>query len=210
MSNQPKFPGKPEKRQREEHTEEDTSSNVVVKKKSLNKPSLKPDKKLTESKDRSPQPAETSGDEGIKNQTNQKHPKPQEKKTRYILYVTNIPYDATKDDIEKHFGCLKEKLVSIRMLTDKGTGQFRGTCFIDCADKESYAVALKLHHTKILGRKIVVEPTVGGGGKGENRMQKLSRKREKFSEVRKKRMRKSKPKQKRPAGAGGGGGNPDA
>jgi RNA recognition motif-containing protein len=137
--------------------------------------------------------------------------KQQEKKSRYILYVTNIPYDASKEDIVKHFGALKEKLVSIRMLTDKGTGQFRGTCFIDCADKESFAVALKLHHTKLMDRKIVVEPTVGGGGKGENRMQRLTHKRQKFSEVRKKRMLKDKalkqkPKPKAGSGQGQGGG----
>ena len=155
----------------------------------------KKDVKLTPQSESFKSVTETDGLEGdvqkqVENKT--KFPKPQEKKSRYILYVTNIPYDSTKEDIQKHFGCLKEKLVSIRMLTDKGTGQFRGTCFIDCADKESYAVALKLHHTKLLGRKIVVEPTVGGGGKGGNRMERLNRKREKFSEVRKKRIRKSK------------------
>ena len=155
----------------------------------------KKDVKLTPQSESFKSVTETDGLEGdvqkqVENKT--KFPKPQEKKSRYILYVTNIPYDSKKEDIQKHFGCLKEKLVSIRMLTDKGTGQFRGTCFIDCADKESYAVALKLHHTKLLGRKIVVEPTVGGGGKGGNRMERLNRKREKFSEVRKKRIRKSK------------------
>ena len=155
----------------------------------------KKDVKLTPQSEPYKSVTETDGLEGdVQKQVEnkKKFPKPQEKKSRYILYVTNIPYDSTKEDIQKHFGCLKEKLVSIRMLTDKGTGQFRGTCFIDCADKESYAVALKLHHTKLLGRKIVVEPTVGGGGKGGNRMERLNRKREKFSEVRKKRIRKSK------------------
>jgi nucleolar protein 6 len=151
--------------------------------------------------------AEMTEDEDSEAKTtkNDNNKKPQEKKSRYILYVTNIPYDASKEDITKHFGALKEKLVSIRMLTDKGTGQFRGTCFIDCADKESFAVALKLHHTKLMDRKIVVEPTVGGGGKGENRMQRLTHKRQKFSEVRKKRMLKDKA-QKQKAKAGGGGG----
>jgi nucleolar protein 6 len=148
--------------------------------------------------------AEANEAEDAKTSRNDKQKKAQEKKSRYILYVTNIPYDASKEDIIKHFGALKEKLVSIRMLTDKGTGQFRGTCFIDCADKESFAVALKLHHTKLMDRKIVVEPTVGGGGKGENRMQRLTHKRQKFSEVRKKRILKDKAQRQKPKPGGAG------
>ena len=198
MSTAPKSIGKSklEKRKRDDSNEEREPKFSGIKKAAASKLLRKPERKSVESKEVS---TEESAPENDEHQKPSKQVSSQEKKSRYILYVTNIPYDATKEDIQKHFGCLKEKLVSIRMLTDKGTGQFRGTCFIDCADKESYAVALKLHHTKLLGRKIVVEPTVGGGGKGENRMQRLDRKREKFSEVRKKRIRKNKALKRKPA-----------
>ena len=47
--------------------------------------------------------------------------------------------------------------------------------------------ALKLHHTTLCGRKINVELTCGGGGKGEQRMIKLKSKIDQMAEKRKKR-----------------------
>ena len=46
--------------------------------------------------------------------------------------------------------------------------------------------ALKLHHSVLCGRRINVEVTCGGGGKGEQRMAKLRSKIDKMKEKRKK------------------------
>jgi len=61
-----------------------------------------------------------------------------------------------------------------------------------------------MHHTKMDGRKINVEPTVGGGGKGSNRMEKLEKKRQLFKEVQKKRIKKMGEAAKKEAGKGKG------
>ena len=62
-----------------------------------------------------------------------------------------------------------------------------------------------MHHTKLQDRKINVEPTVGGGGKGQSRMKKLQKKRETFAVVRTKRIKKelAKPPAKKSAVGGG-------
>ena len=67
-----------------------------------------------------------------------------------------------------------------------------------------------MHHTKMDGRKINVEPTVGGGGKGSNRMEKLEKKRQLFKEVQKKRIKKMGEAAKKEAGKGKGKGKDGA
>lgn len=47
--------------------------------------------------------------------------------------------------------------------------------------------ALNLHHSVLAGRKINVEVTCGGGGKGENRVKKLQQRKLKFQQGRKRR-----------------------
>jgi nucleolar protein 6 len=45
-------------------------------------------------------------------------------------------------------------------------------------------MALKMHHTEILGRKINVEATAGGGGKSEARVKKIKEKNSKLHDQR--------------------------
>jgi hypothetical protein len=45
-------------------------------------------------------------------------------------------------------------------------------------------MALKMHHTEILGRKINVEATAGGGGKSEVRVKKIKEKNSKLHDQR--------------------------
>lgn len=112
-------------------------------------------------------------------------------KKRYTLFVGNLPYDITKEELLEYFGRFtKNQVESVRMLTDRGTGEFKGTCFVDLKDSHSYEVCLRLHHTKLQDRKINVEPTVGGGGTGENRRKKLKSKTQKFTKQRQKRVAK--------------------
>lgn len=47
-------------------------------------------------------------------------------------------------------------------------------------DARPLQCALKMHHTKVQDRKINVEPTVGGGGTGQNRKDKLKKKKQLF------------------------------
>ena len=51
------------------------------------------------------------------------------------------------------------------MLTKKGTTQSKGCAFLEYSDAESHGNALGMHLTKLHGRLINVELTVGGGGR---------------------------------------------
>ena len=93
---------------------------------------------------------------------------------RHIVFVGQLHYLATKEDVRNHFvenGAGKD--VKVRLLTDKRTGKSRGMAFLDMTTARNCVNALRCHHTKIRGRQINVERTVGGGGKGEKRKEKL-------------------------------------
>jgi nucleolar protein 6 len=126
-------------------------------------------------------------------------------RSRYTVFVGNLPYDATTQDVFKHFDAsLRGMVLDVRMNHDKGTGEFRGTCFVDFKDAVALSKAFKLHHSKLLERKINVEATVGGGGKGENRMHKLEERQRELEKLRKKRLQREKenPKTKKTRGLG--------
>jgi nucleolar protein 6 len=122
-------------------------------------------------------------------------------RSRYTVFVGNLPYDATREEVFQHFDChLRDMVLEVRLQHDRGTGQFRGTCFVDFKDAISLGKAFKLHHSKFMDRKINVEPTVGGGGKGENRTKKMTEKKKELEKLRKKRLEREKKTQKQ-AGA---------
>ncbi|KXN69386.1 hypothetical protein CONCODRAFT_59359 [Conidiobolus coronatus NRRL 28638] len=96
----------------------------------------------------------------------------------YTLFISNYPYNTTKEDVEEHFqscGSLK----SVRLLTDKQTKKPKGFGFIDFTDHESSVKALDLHLSNFKGRQIKVALTAGGGGNSETRRTKISEKNKK-------------------------------
>ena len=94
---------------------------------------------------------------------------------RYLLFVGNMAYTTKLEHVFKHFGRFGG-LIDVRMATDRETGRFKGTCFVEYDNSESHGKALGLHHSLLTGRKINVELTVGGGGRGANRLEKLQAK----------------------------------
>jgi nucleolar protein 6 len=96
----------------------------------------------------------------------------------YTLFISNYPYNTTKEDVEEHFqscGSLK----SVRLLTDKKTKKPKGFGFIDFTDHESSVKALDLHLSSFKGRQIKVALTAGGGGNSETRRNKINEKNKK-------------------------------
>ncbi|KAI5480367.1 RNA binding protein [Pseudohyphozyma bogoriensis] len=98
-------------------------------------------------------------------------------KPRLLLFVGNMPYSITPEDIVKHFeGCGEPPIV--RLLTPKpnpdGTvGKSKGCAFLEFTLATSLQSALRLHHSELAGRKINVELTAGGGGNSVNRKRKI-------------------------------------
>ncbi|XP_071452176.1 uncharacterized protein [Hetaerina americana] len=93
------------------------------------------------------------------------------KRNPYTIFVGNIPYKATKEEIKKHFEKAGE-VVDIRVPTHKGTEKQKGFAYVEVKDRITYEKALSLHHSHLHGRKINVEYTTQGkkGGPKEEKI----------------------------------------
>ncbi|KAI9497785.1 hypothetical protein BDB00DRAFT_801887 [Zychaea mexicana] len=81
---------------------------------------------------------------------------PKGPKTSFTVFVGQLNYDATYDQVKEHFskcGDIKE----IRLSSYGAGGKNKGTCFIDFEDKEGHDAALKLNGVEFMGRKIKVD-----------------------------------------------------
>jgi nucleolar protein 6 len=104
-------------------------------------------------------------------------------KKKFIAFVGNLPYEATDKDISDHFSFLGDRFeLRMRYAPD---GKSKGFCFIEVGDQNDYQKLLKMHHSKLLGRKINVELSAGGGGNSSQRKSKIKKKNEKFEKYRK-------------------------
>ncbi|ORY60515.1 uncharacterized protein BCR38DRAFT_441321 [Pseudomassariella vexata] len=122
------------------------------------------------------------------------------KKTRFIVFVGNLPYSAKVADIEKHFNAVRP--TSIRLLHQKNDPtKSRGIAFVEFAGYDTMKTCLKkMHHTTMtcMGvdhrgrpkeeeRQINVELTAGGGGNTQHRKEKIKEKNEKLKGERERR-----------------------
>lgn len=81
------------------------------------------------------------------------------------LYVGNLPYSATEDDLYNHFGDFQPS--GARIMPGRGFG------FVDVPDDQLEAAIEKLHDSEMGGRKLSVSEArpkgEGGGGGGGGR-----------------------------------------
>lgn len=103
------------------------------------------------------------------------------RKIHRTLFVGQLPFNVTKQDIQTHF--IQAGEIQVRMLTNKSDGKFRGMAFIELENDEALGAALSRHHTLIKGRRINVELTASGGGtKSTLRKERIEKMREKQKE----------------------------
>ncbi|KAG0001889.1 hypothetical protein BGZ65_003102 [Modicella reniformis] len=108
------------------------------------------------------------------------------KNQKFIVFVGNLPYNITKEQLEKHFASCGQ-ISSVRVQTDKATGKGKGFAFMEFPDTESMQKALFFNKTLIKERPINVELTAGGGGnKSATRKQKIVEKNQALNEERRK------------------------
>ncbi|RPB19436.1 hypothetical protein L211DRAFT_766191, partial [Terfezia boudieri ATCC MYA-4762] len=113
------------------------------------------------------------------------------KTPRFIVFVGNLPYNATTEALQKHFAPVKPN--SVRLITLKeDPKKCKGFAFLEFDNFDRMKTCLaKFHHSTFYdgkgGRKINVELTAGGGGTSKDRREKLSVKNEKLNEERKRR-----------------------
>ena len=72
------------------------------------------------------------------------------------IYVGNLPYGATEDELRTAFGAFGE-VSTVNLITDKFTGQSKGFGFVEMADNASADKAIKgLNETAMGGRNLKV------------------------------------------------------
>lgn len=88
------------------------------------------------------------------------------------LYVGNLSYNTTEDDLRQSFG-QHGQVTSVALITDRETGQSKGFAFIDMADAATGKAAMTAMDGKeVGGRQLKVneararEERSGGGGGG--------------------------------------------
>jgi RNA recognition motif-containing protein len=85
------------------------------------------------------------------------------------LYVGNLPYKATDEDLMALFGTVGD-VASARVMRDMATGRARGFGFVEMTTDDAAQKAIeKLHQHEMDGRAIVVneaQPKPAGGGRG--------------------------------------------
>ncbi len=61
-------------------------------------------------------------------------------KKRYVLFVGNVPYAATKEDVVGHFEQRGAPVMDVRLATSKETGKSRGFCFVEFGSPKALQV----------------------------------------------------------------------
>ncbi|MDP2438760.1 MAG: RNA-binding protein [archaeon] len=107
-------------------------------------------------------------------------PVPRQSKSRFILFIGNIPHAATEPQLRTFFkSCGTISAIRLR----------KGYCFLELADSYSVQKALTYHHSLLDGRKINVLLSAGGGGNSEARRKKIEEKNKVLEEERKTKAR---------------------
>jgi RNA recognition motif-containing protein len=85
------------------------------------------------------------------------------------LYVGNLPYSATDDELNELFS-RAGAVANVHVMRDQATGRARGFAFVEMTTDEGAAAAIEqLHEYQMNGRALVVNearPKPSGGGFG--------------------------------------------
>ena len=87
------------------------------------------------------------------------------------LYVGNLPFDTTEDDLHQLFSA-HGQIVSAKLITDMETGRSRGFGFVEMSSEDEAKVAIeKMNKAKVGDRELTVNearprPEKSGSGRG--------------------------------------------
>jgi cold-inducible RNA-binding protein len=90
------------------------------------------------------------------------------------IFVGNLPYSATEDDLRDLFGPFGE-VGQVRIMTDRDTGKARGFAFVEMVqDEDSEKAIAALNGKDFGGRALTINearprPQRSGGGEGGKR-----------------------------------------
>lgn len=101
------------------------------------------------------------------------------KVNRHVLYVTNLNFETTREDLEAYFGRIGS-VKSVR-IPKKRRGGF---AFVEMVDLESFQKGFQLHNSELQGRKIKVQLSEAGKKKSANKKNIIKQKNRKLAEMR--------------------------
>jgi len=89
------------------------------------------------------------------------------------LYVGNLSFNSTEDDIRTQFSTFGE-VISVSLISDRETGRLRGFGFVEMDDEGARAAIQGMDGKEFGGRNLKVneaeeKPRSGGGGGGRGR-----------------------------------------
>lgn len=88
------------------------------------------------------------------------------------LYVGNLPFSASEDEIQELFGRNGRTVSEVKLVTDRDTGRPRGFGFVEMGSQDDADSAIReLHGTQFGGRALTVNEARErqGGGFGGGR-----------------------------------------
>lgn len=107
-----------------------------------------------------------------------------QKQTRYVIFVGNLAYDTTRDELAEHFS-KAGNVRHIRIPLDQKTNKPRGFAYVEFDNEISYQKGLSLHHSFLKGRRVNVQYTQGGKKKGAEQKKEVKAKNLKLQAMRK-------------------------
>jgi RNA recognition motif-containing protein len=88
------------------------------------------------------------------------------------IYVGNLPFSATEDEVRELFAA-HGQVESVKLITDRDTGQPRGFGFVEMPDDAAASAIGALDGTQMGGRSLRINEArprrEGGGGGGRQR-----------------------------------------
>ncbi|CAL4060277.1 unnamed protein product [Meganyctiphanes norvegica] len=99
---------------------------------------------------------------------------------KFCLFVGNLPFDVTEEQVREHFKSVKDGLKAVRLMSDKKSGKGKGFGFIELLNSGAYTAAMKLHKRKMGERVIRVEYTTPGKSDNKSRKKFINNKTKKL------------------------------
>ncbi len=81
------------------------------------------------------------------------------------IYVGNLPFSATEDEVEELFAPFGE-VISVKLITDRDTGRARGFGFVEVEDAALEEAVAQLDGSDMGGRQLKVSEARPRGDRG--------------------------------------------
>lgn len=75
------------------------------------------------------------------------------------IYVGNLPYSTTEDDLRNEFSECGE-IERVQLITDRETGRSKGFAFVTFTSEDAMAAALEKNNSELQGRALRINKAI--------------------------------------------------